>query len=282
MRSRFMKYFFQITLLLLIAALFTLITQIGGILLLLHWLVVSRFPAWRLWAWRPRLAGTVAFWVIYLVVTLWLVPPLAKYLYNRVPLPMSASASVPVGAHNILYCLANRHYVKPELKRIAIVAAQQLKKEYPQAVMRYFDAGFPFLRMPLLPHITHEDGRKLDIGFFYLDKNKGTIVSSPSFLGYGVCEGPKPGEYDRPAECTAQGSWQYSIVYRYTPQRRSNYQFEEPINKRFLEILADQPQIRRMLIEPHLKTRLGLSGYDKIRKHGCFTVRHDDHVHVQI
>ncbi|MFT5619364.1 MAG: hypothetical protein ACI85I_002607, partial [Arenicella sp.] len=38
----------------------------------------------------------------------------------------------------------------------------------------------------------------------------------------------------------------------------------------------------KVFIEPHLKTRLGLENYSKIRFHGCQAVRHDDHIHVQL
>ena len=36
-----------------------------------------------------------------------------------------------------------------------------------------------------------------------------------------------------------------------------------------------------LLLEPHLKTRLKLEKYDKIRFQGCRAARHDDHIHVQ-
>ena len=40
--------------------------------------------------------------------------------------------------------------------------------------------------------------------------------------------------------------------------------------------------IKKIFIEPHLKTRWGLKNYQKIRYHGCHAVRHDDHIHVQL
>lgn len=61
-----------------------------------------------------------------------------------------------------------------------------------------------------------------------------------------------------------------------------NMVFLEEANRYLLIELAKHPKVRKIFIEPHLKERLGLSQYDKIRFHGCHAVRHDDHIHIEI
>ena len=104
---------------------------------------------------------------------------------------------------------------------------------------------------------------------------------APTFLGYGLAEKPKKGEFDQPAACEEQGHWQYSIISKLTPAKK-NYEFDASANSRLLQILYRNARIRKIFIEPHLKQRLGLGGVDKIRFHGCKAVRHDDHIHVQL
>ena len=51
--------------------------------------------------------------------------------------------------------------------------------------------------------------------------------------------------------------------------------------RELLRLLVEHPSIQKILIQPHLKKRLDLEGYDKVRAQGCQAARHDDHVHVQ-
>jgi hypothetical protein len=44
--------------------------------------------------------------------------------------------------------------------------------------------------------------------------------------------------------------------------------------------LSRSPEVTRVLIETHLRQRLGLD-HPKIRYQGCRTARHDDHIHVE-
>ena len=66
-----------------------------------------------------------------MVCTLCIVPPLAR-LGGRVPLPIYGTVLQP---RNIGFCLLNRHYVKPQLKTLAIKVAQQLQQQYPGTVL---------------------------------------------------------------------------------------------------------------------------------------------------
>ncbi len=99
-----------------------------------------------------------------------MIPPLAA-LAGRVPLPCRAEPGRPVAAGSPLYCLLNRNYVDPRLVPLLdALAAAAMEQAYPGTVTPYLDANFPFLDgMPLAPHLSHDDGRKLDLAFFYAD-----------------------------------------------------------------------------------------------------------------
>jgi murein endopeptidase len=51
--------------------------------------------------------------------------------------------------------------------------------------------------------------------------------------------------------------------------------------KLLVEVLLKFDNMEKIFIEPHLKSRLGLTN-SKIRYHGCGAVRHDDHIHIQV
>ena len=135
-----------------------------------------------------------------------------------------------------------------------------------------------------MPHRSHDDGKKLDISFLYhtlVDQER--INQTPTWLGYGFSEGPKEGEYDQISVCEKQGYWQYSLISKFVSSRkRTQFVFDESANAALLRIITRQAKVKKIFIEPHLKKRLGLEKFDKIRFHGCKAVRHDDHIHLQI
>lgn len=92
----------------------------------------------------------------------------------------------------------NRHYVKPELKEALFGIGNDFNKKYPTSKVSYLDANFPFYTgFPLLPHLSHNEGKKIDLSFFYLDKETQKATNEkPSFSGYRVYEEPKKGEFD--------------------------------------------------------------------------------------
>lgn len=265
-------------------SLLTVITQIGGIIY-----VLNQIPAYYLNKhinnkkkrfWR----STASFLILYLSISLLLIPPIAKQ-YGRVPLPWFASETEPLKPLNWMFCLLNRHYVRPALKVELIHAAQQLAKKYPASQLVYLDADFPFLEhFPLLPHRSHHDGKKVDVAFLYKDESGNMLHGgSPSIIGYGVCESPRKGEYNTTTVCENKGYWQYGALEKIIPQwRKSSYQFDAVRTKFLTTHFATRAKIGKIFIEPHLKTRLGLSSYSKIRFHGCPAVRHDDHLHIQL
>jgi hypothetical protein len=214
-------------------------------------------------------------------MNLFLVPLLARPL-GRVPLPVTRHHHLQ--PQNIFTCLLNRNYVRPALKEIAEQVAIDMNREFPGTEINYLDASFPFIdKFPLFPHLSHNDGKKLDLSFCYIDSKSGAATNqTPSFCGYGICEEPNPGEQDQPCICAQQGYWNYNLMRKIVPQgKKGQFLFDSLRTKRMVVLLVSEARVGKVFIEPHLKTRLRLS-YDKIRYHGCQAVRHDDHIHVQL
>ncbi|HMJ68257.1 MAG TPA: hypothetical protein VK508_05155 [Cyclobacteriaceae bacterium] len=271
---------FRIALIILVFCILTALTQVGGVVLLMSLLIwiPIRKKANRL----VRVIVSVSLFVALYSLSTFIVVPTAARAFDRVPLPIFQSNNIrPL---NIWTCLLNRHYVKPELRDVVIEVARKMSEKYPGTVVRYLDANFPLIdRFPLPPHLGHNNGRKLDIAFYYTDSQSGLPSNeSPSFMGYGVCEGPVDGEENMPAACASQGYWKYGILESIVPQRKkSSLQFDGERTAALVRSFAQQPSVSRMFIEPHLRQRLQLTS-EKIRFHGCRAVRHDDHLHVQI
>lgn len=264
-----------------IFSILTVLTQIGGLVYLIYkpfgWAIRKRTPDGTF----SKLKRVGLYTSMYLATTLFVVPPAAR-LYGRVPMPWYTSNRHKVKPATILTCLANRHYVRPELRALIIDTARQMGEEI---TIVYLDANFPFLTgFPLLPHKSHDDGGKIDLSFLYRDKATSEVLNDAlSLFGYGIVEEPAKGEINRPEECKQKGYWQYSLIRRLTPQgRKKKYIFDEALNRELLVRLTKDERVGKIFIEPHLKQRLRLDGYGKVRFHGCAAVRHDDHIHVQL
>lgn len=54
-----------------------------------------------------------------------------------------------------------------------------------------------------------------------------------------------------------------------------------PRNRAVLEVLAGDPRVGKIFVEPHLVQTLGVS-HPSIRFQGCRAARHDDHIHFQL
>jgi len=233
--------------------------------------------------WRISL-HILGFLALYLCITLFVVPPLAKF-GGRIPLASKITEALPIKPNNRLFCLANRHYVTPKMYTTLQDVSNQLENIDSNFQIIYLDANFPFFDgFPLLPHLSHNDGRKLDIAFIYknLKTNKVEFGKSISNLGYGVCEIPRKGEYNQVEVCTKKGFWQYSILQKINLHKKRKTTLDEVRTKQLIRKLIQHKNIKKIFIEPHLKTRLGLQNESKIRFHGCHSVRHDDHIHLEI
>lgn len=259
----------------------TILTQIGGFVFMIailsqQW--IDRFVQNTL---GKTICKFLYFLILYSFFTFLIVPSIAK-LFGKTPLPLTNNGHLqPL---NFLTCFLNRHYVKPELKKTVLNIAHQMHKKYPGTVVNYLDANFPlFNKFPLLPHLSHNDGKKLDISFCYRDATTGRASNNcPSFLGYGICEEPRKTEINTATECEKKGYWQYNVLTKITPQgNKKNYIFDSNKTSDLIYLISKEHNMDKIFIEPHLKYRLKLTS-NKIVFHGCQAVRHDDHIHLQI
>lgn len=270
----------------LVAILFMLmvitgLTQVGGILFLIM-LMLNKMINKRLHKGWMGIGLKISSFIIVYIIALFIIVPVVANTLGRVPLPLFEKNGVKPG--NRLTVLLFRNYVSPPLRDAVFTVAEKMSKDFPGTVVNYLDANFPFMdKFPLLPHLSHHDGKKLDLSFAYTNKESGKITNElPSFIGYGICEEPNGNEVNTASICDEKGYWQYSFLKRIIPQgNRDEFLFDEGRTKRLVNLFASEKAIGKIFIEPHLKTRLGLTS-KKIRFHGCQAVRHDDHIHVQL
>jgi hypothetical protein len=238
-----------------LAAVLTVLTQLGR----LAWLISRLF--------RRKL---LAFVLLY--AGLWLGALMIAPIFGRVPIACLDEG--PLGMRSWVFCLANRNYVAPELKDAAEDMAAEMARTHPGTVTLALDGNFPFLNgFPLLPHLSHKDGRKLDLAFYYADQGRTLPERTRSPLGYFAFE-PEPSacpprfptlRWDLP--------WLQPLWRDYAP---------EPARMRLaLRLLSHDPRIGKIFLEPHLAAKFG-SDASKIRFQGCAAARHDDRIHIQL
>lgn len=255
-----------------IFVLLTLITQIGGLVYLISILLIKQTVNKSL---IKRLGVFIA---LYLFATSFIVPAIAP-IFGREKIKETQFLE----AQSIFYKLANRNYVKPELNIALNQIATEFEKENKGIKMVYLDANFPFIdKFPLFPHLSHHDGKKIDVSFIYKNPDGQLTNKKPSVSGYGVYENPKPNEYDQCALCKKSGNRLYDFSkYLTFGTTHKDIKFSENATRSLANFILRKPAIGKMFIEPHLKTRLNLTS-NKVRFQGCQSVRHDDHIHFQL
>ncbi len=263
----------KITIQTLVFFLLTLITQVGGIIYLISFIITKQL--------KYGIGKTSLIFIgLYLVISL-LIMPIVAPIFGRAALPLSGNLQ-PL---NIMTCLFNRHYVRLELKENLIEASNKMSEEFKGTKTNYLDASFPFINgFPLIPHLSHNDGKKVDLAFYYNDKaSQRNTNEVPSFIGYGIYDSPKENEENYPEQCNNKGYWQYGFLTYLVPKwNEENYTVDSERTSKLIRLLAINNSTSKVFIEPHLKQRWGLASEDKIRFHGCQAVRHDDHIHLQI
>lgn len=241
-------------------------TQVGGF-------------AWILAALSKRLRILV-FTMVY--AAMYLTIPQAALSFDRVALPCFATEDVPLQAQSPLYCLLFRNYVTPEVAELATALAVAMNGEYPGTVTLYLDGGLPFGDMPLLPHLSHRDGRKLDLAYYYTDAD-GTYLpgKTRSPIGYWAFETPPT---TAPLQCINNPKpnlrWDMDWLQSLFPNRPLDTDRTRAMVR---WLIADGPSmgVNRMFLEPHLVESLGVAS-KILRFQGCRAARHDDHIHIEI
>jgi hypothetical protein len=267
---------------LLLFVVLTLLTQVGGLVLVAAWVIGRLALPSRLRGWRRVASVAALFVVLYAAVSVFVVPPLAA-IAGRVPLPCRAEAGRPYAAAHPLYCVLNRNYVDQRVAALLTALAHDLERDHPGTLTLFLDANFPFLNgFPLLPHLSHGDGRKLDIAYYYAAPSGAYLPGQPrSPIGYWAFEQPEAGA---PPSCPSQSwlslRWNMAALQRFYPDRP----LEPERTRAALRWLVTQgPQygVERVFIEPYLAARLGVSS-PLLGFQGCRAARHDDHMHLQI
>lgn len=275
---------FKVLRILTLFLILTVLTQVGGVIYVLYLPFSFFVKSEKYNLWKSIVVRSVGFSIMYLLICLFIVPPLAKR-NGRVALPFYSTVEAPIKSGNIMMSLMNRNYVKPTLKEAFLQTAKDVQEKYPSVELQYLDANFPFFDgFPLVPHLSHDDGGKLDIAFLYRDERTEKFYNKTfSWTGYGVVESPQKGEKNQPKICEDKGNWQYNILKKITLAKvKKGVEFDQAANRFLLQKIMDNKEVKKVFIEPHLQKRLNLGNYKKIRFHGCHAVRHDDHIHFEL
>lgn len=126
------------------------------------------------------------------------------------------------------------------------------------------------------PHLSHGDGRQVDLALFYVDLRGRPLAGPPTPSGYRAFEPPLKNSDRR---CTGATKRPPKIDAPDPPRDRA-WRLDEVRTAALVRLLAADPRVRRIFIEPHLKARLGLTHLAKVRFAGCQAARHDDHIHI--
>ena len=190
-----------------------------------------------------------------------------------VRLPCGGGALRPNG---VLNCVDERNYVTPPALAALQQAAQTVRTAYPGAAVRYMEASWASGKRPMPPHLSHGDGREVDLALYYETARGSPLGRTPTLdpLGYGAFEPPRT-EAERVCKDGALGANDAP-----DPPKTRAWRLDETRTRLLLKTLTADPRVRRVFIEPHLKARLGFGGDDKVRFAGCQAARHDDHLHV--
>lgn len=190
---------------------------------------------------------------------------------------LPCDGSTPLEPTRPRYCRYNRHFVTPAVRDALISAARTMADRYPGDVLRFMDASGPDGRKPFPPHISHGDGRQIDLGLYYTDREGRPLRTFPDTSAQG---GYWPAEPPGPGETPACPQGRSGRAEKPDPPADRAWRLDEVRTKALLETLIADSRVRRVLIEPHLERRLGLWGHPKLRFAGCQAARHDDHLHV--
>lgn len=239
----------------IVFAVLTLLTQIGGI----AWLIATLT--------RRKLVAFIAAYAVLSGVAY-----LGAPAFGRVPLPCLSEG--PLKMQSWVYCALNRHYVTPKMAVVAQDLANHMDRQFPGTVTLALDANFPFIDgFPLLPHISHDDGRKLDLAFWYRNETEYLAGQTRSPLGYFAFE---PG----PTECPDRWPtlrWDFEWLQVVWP----DWKPDEVRMRAAMAWLGRDGRVRKMFLEPHLARSLRVQ-HRKVRFQGCRAARHDDHIHIQL
>jgi len=264
------KKIFKMLTVILVFVFLTIITQVGGVVYLIS-LTIK-----RIWKINFKFSSFLLFLSLYLIITILIVPFTAPFFGRE-----KVKNSEKIKPSTYMTVLLNRNYVTPKLNDLLTKTAKRLQGT--KIRINYLDANFPFInKFPLLPHLSHNDGKKIDLSFIYEDSAGQISNKQKSISGYGVFEAPRSNELNQIARCLQSGYWQYDYPkYLTFGMINEDLLFSKKGTKKLIKLLLTNSDLGKIFIEPHLKKRLGLKD-SRLRYHGCKAVRHDDHIHMQL
>jgi len=203
--------------------------------------------------------------------------------FGRQAVPCFVVQTANLKTAHPLYCILNRNYVTADLALLLTSVADAVAQKFDGTRTLVLDGNFPFLKgFPLLPHLSHDDGRKVDISFYYQYQGNYLRGGMKSPIGYWGYTQPSAGE-DLPCDASNNAlslRWGFDFLQGLWPK----HEIEPQRTAYLLNWLANEGLeygVEKILLEPHLKTRLALQN-NIIRFQGCQAARHDDHIHLQI
>jgi hypothetical protein len=207
---------------------------------------------------------------------------------GRVPLPCGGDGALRVALPHI-GCVLHRHYVSPALMMMLEAMAEDVSAKFPGTRTLLLDANFPFLDgFPMLPHLSHDDGHKADLAFYYAHRDgayaRGQIASPFGYWAF-VDSGEQLVDFGPPLcpeDMWPTLRWDMDWLQ---PLMRRDLVLEESRNEALLEWVVTHGQehgLGKLLVEPRVSIGLGFEGYGIIAFQGCSAARHDDHMHVQL
>lgn len=256
----------------------TLLTQIGGLAWIGTAVVARRLP-------RRRFVQLAVFLMIYTGLSFAAVA--VAPVFGRVALPCFATGQSQLAMHSPLYCVLNRQYVSKPMQVAVSQLAADINRQFPGTLTQALDANFPFLDgFPLLPHLSHNDGNKLDIALYYDDPSTGKYIRgrTRSPVGYWGFERPEQGA-DLPCAGRSDiltGRWDMgwfqifnTVVLLDRERTRAALEWLTALDA------GRKAGVTKVFVEPHLAKTLRVES-DILRFQGCRAARHDDHIHFQV
>lgn len=190
---------------------------------------------------------------------------------------LPCDGSTPLEPIQSYYCRKDRHFVRTAVRDALIDVAHLMVDLHPGAKLRFMDASGPLGEKPFSPHLSHGDGRQIDLALYYTDTNGVPLDHFPDTSRHG---GFWPAEPARPGEALACPGGRTGPAEKPDPPADRPWRLDEVRTRALVEALVSDSRVKRILIEPHLERRLGLWGHPKLRFAGCQAARHDDHLHV--
>lgn len=253
----------RVALHLMAIVLLTVLTQVGG---------ACYAAGLAAAAGRGARAGILVGLTLYGALTVGILPSVAPR-WGRVALPCDLAGTASPAAASLLYCALNRHYGTPDVAAAMQRIAGAMDRRHPGSVVTYLDAGFPLpLQMPLIPHLSHRDGRAIDLALFY----DGRARAGAWPVGYFAFAPAASGEA---AVCSRPGPLRWSVDWLQPLFAGTRLDHQRTADLVLLAV-AD-PAVSRALLHPGLASALGI-GSGKLRFAGCHAARHDDHLHLVI